>query len=270
MRCPHYFALILLNAISSAAMAAGMFSAVVSPPRIEIAGKPGDKIREVIEVSNADSQPGKYQIRTNDWDLDAAGGPIFHEEIQKDSCRPWVALERRSFTLNSNVNRKLRFEVTIPADAKVGECRFAIMIQQDDAELSRIMAGNLPIPLQGRLAVIVYVKIGDAAPKLRIDGTKSIMQNGNLIPSIIVANDGTAHDRMEGVVQAVDAKGQKIDFSIAQRPILAGEKRELPFAVYVNQEQGAKPPEKWVAPLTLKGVLEAESGAKIPIDATFR
>ena len=80
-----------------------------------------------------------------------------------------------------------------------------------------------------------------------------------------VINEGNAHDRLDGVLSATDADKQGINFAISQRPILAGETRELPFSVYTG-EQGGKPASKWRLPLQLKGTLEAESGLRIPVD----
>ncbi|HEX4327453.1 MAG TPA: hypothetical protein VH105_11585 [Burkholderiales bacterium] len=252
-------------ALSAGAAHAAMFAAVASPPRFELAGKPGETVRDSVEISNADIEPGNYRLFTNDWVLDSGGGPAFEDALAANSCRPWVALERRSIVLNPNAVRKIRFEVQIPADAPTGECRFAIMIEQDEGTLSRAMAGNLPVPVQGRIAVIVYVRIGDAAPKLRLLDVHLAEVNGQQVPVAKVINEGLSHDRLDGVLGATDADRQAINFAVSQRPILAGETRDLPFSVFVA-DPGEKPPAKWRMPLQLKGTLEAESGLRLPID----
>lgn len=244
---------------------AAAFAAVASPPRFELAGKPGETVRDAVELSNADLEAGNYRLFTNDWQLDAGGGPTFQDALAANSCRPWVALERRSIVLNPNSARKVRFEVQIPADAPAGECRFALMVEQDEGTLSKAMAGDLPVPVQGRIAVIVYVRIGDAAPKLRLLDVHLADINGQPTPVAKVVNEGLAHDRLDGVLNTTDADKQAIYFAVSQRPILAGETRELPFAVTVP-DASEKPPAKWRTPLQLKGTLEAESGLKIPID----
>jgi hypothetical protein len=176
-----------------------------------------------------------------------------------------VALERRSVVINPNVSRKIRFEIQIPPGTPAGECRFALMIEQDESTLSQAMAGNLPVPVQGRIGVIVYVRIGDAAPKLRLLDVGLANVNGVPTPVARVVNEGNAHDRLDGVVGAVDGDGQKINFVVSQRPILPGETRQLPFSVYL-MVAAEKPIIKWRTPLQLKGSLEAESGLKIPLD----
>jgi len=256
---------VLAAALCAGPAGAATFAVVASPPRFELSGKAGDTVRDTVEISNADVEPGNYRLFTNDWLLDAAGGPSFQDALAPGSCRPWVALERRSILLNPNVNRKIRFEVQIPPGTPAGECRFALMVEQDESTLSQAMAGNLPVPIQGRIAVIIYVRIGDAAPKLRLVDVRTDNVNGQATPVARVANDGNAHDRLDGVVEGVDADGQKINFAVSQRPILPGETRELPFSVYLA-DATEKPIIKWRTPLQLKGTLEGESGLKIPLD----
>lgn len=261
--------LALAGALHAGPAAAATFSAVASPPRFELSAKAGDTVRDTVEISNADAEAGNYRLFTNDWKLEPSGSPTFQDELQPGSCRPWVALERRSILLNPNVSRKIRFEIQVPPGTPAGECRFALMIEQDEETLSKAMAGGLPVPIQGRIAVIVYVRIGDAAPKLRLVDVHMADVGGQSAPVARVANDGNAHDRFDGVVEAVDADGKKINFAISQRPILPGETRDLPFSVYLS-DAADKPVVKWRAPLQLKGSIESETGAKIPVNVQVR
>lgn len=263
------FAACLAGALCAGQAAAATFAAVASPPRFELAGKAGDTVRDTLEISNVDAEPGNYRLFTNDWKLDANGGASFQDDLAPGSCRPWVALERRSILLNPSANRKIRFEVQIPAGTPAGECRFALMIEQDESTLSKAMAGNLPVPVQGRIGVIIYVRIGDAAPKLRLVDVRLADVDGKPTPVARVANDGNAHDRLDGVVGAVDGDGQKMNFAVSQRPILPGETRELPFSIYLA-DAAEKPIIKWRAPLQFKGSIESETGTKIPLDVLLR
>ena len=70
---------------------ADSFSATVSPPRFELQGKPGEVIREIVEIDNAGDTPALFALRTADWDLTDSGGlTIFPPGLQPNSCRPWV------------------------------------------------------------------------------------------------------------------------------------------------------------------------------------
>jgi fimbrial chaperone protein len=123
------------------------FAALVSPPRFELATKPGKTLRGVIEISNRSTAPGHYVIHTADWNLARDFSVTFQDSLQPDSCRPWVSLERPAVEILGGGTMRYRFEVTVPADAPAGECRFAVMIE--GAEPSIAMSQGLSMPVTG-------------------------------------------------------------------------------------------------------------------------
>jgi hypothetical protein len=204
------------------------FSALVSPPRIEVQAQAGQTLRQIIEITHASNAPGKYKIYTNDWTLNANGGVDFFDDLLPGSCRPWVALERRQISLGSQGKSRFRFEVTPPADTPVGECRFVIMIE---GETQDIQSQNIKLPVAGRIGVIVYVALGNAAPKLEVMGS-SVVTTGTLTqavsqPVIEVRNTGNATGRLSGFLSGTDASGKKLEFSPDSFPILPGNTRMI-------------------------------------------
>ena len=227
------------------------FAAIASPPRFEIAGKPGVVVREVLEIANAGSTPAKYTIKTADWAFDANSGVVFSDDLQAGSCRPWVAIERRDISVPVRGKYRYRFEVAPPADAPRGECRFALLIAGDEQNVKT--PNSITFPVTGRLGVIVYVTIGDAQPDLEVVGTAVVKIAGEPVPVIRVRNNGDAHGRLAGFLSGVDASGRKIEFAPSTLPILPKETRAL--ALVVNQE-GDAPLPRIVYPITISGKLE--------------
>src|SRR5271155_1757552 len=131
------------------------FAALVSPPRFELVTKPGKTLRDVIEISNRSTAPGRYVIHTADWSLSQDFSVTFQDDLQPGSCRPWVALERPNVEILGGGTMRYRFEVAVPADAPAGECRFAVMIEGDQPSIAR--SGGLNVPVTGRIGVIVYL-----------------------------------------------------------------------------------------------------------------
>jgi hypothetical protein len=257
--------MIYLQALVAMAMCASglahAFSALVSPPRIETQAKPGQTIRQIIEITHAANAPGKYRLYTNDWQLNSAGGVEFFEELQPGSCRPWVALERREISLGAQGKSRYRFEVTPPADAAEGECRFVIMVE---GETQDIKSQNINLPVAGRIGVIVYVAVGNAAPKLEVLGA-SVVQTGTASqvvsnPVIEVRNSGAATGRMSGFLSGTDASGKKFDFSPEGSPILPGAVRRI--VLVPNSPGGTAATDSAAAavrvqyPITIQGQLE--------------
>jgi hypothetical protein len=237
------------------------FSALVSPPRIETQAKPGQTIRQIIEITHAANTPGKYKLYTNDWRLNSAGGVEFFEDLQSGSCRPWVALERREISLGAQGKSRYRFEVTPPADAPEGECRFVIMVE---GETQDIQSQNINLPVAGRIGVIVYVAIGNAAPTLEVLGASasqaSTATQAVIYPAIEVRNSGAATGRLSGFLSGTDASGKKFDFSPEGSPILPGTVRRI---VLVPNTPGGNAATDSAAsavrvqyPITIQGQLE--------------
>src|SRR5580692_2134265 len=225
----HKFSLVLcligLGLLPAAHVQAQGFAAMVSPPRFELATKPGKTLRGVIEISNRSATPGRYLIHTADWSLSRDFSVSFRDDLQPDSCRPWVALERPNVEILGGGTMRYRFEVAVPANAPPGECRFAVMIQ--GAEPSVALSQGLNMPVTGRIGVIVYVNVGDGEPQIEILGPKIATLNGQRVPTLRIHNGGTAHGRVSGFLTGTDAKGISYDFTPADFPILPHEEREL-------------------------------------------
>lgn len=250
-----------LGLLLATGASAQQFAAMVSPPRFELASKAGQTQRQVIEITNSDVQAASYRLRTVDWSLDAAGGVKLDDALAKDSCRPWVAIERREITVPASGRFRFRFEVAVPPDAG-GECRFALVLE---GGASTVKAGeNVSIPVSAQIAVIVYVTIGDAAPDLSIVRTAVVEREGQRMPVMYVRNEGKAHGRFEGFLDGTDANGKRIDFSPSGLPILPGEVREIPLVVASE----ADPRPTLAFPLTIRGKLEW-SGKATPFEARF-
>jgi hypothetical protein len=236
-------------AASFGAFAQG-FAALVSPPRFELSAKPGEKVREVVEITNASAQAAKYGLRTADWTFSPDASVTFDDSLKPGSCRPWVAIESRQITVSPGGKYRFRFEVAPPADAPAGECRFAILIEGADQNVQT--PGGPAFPISGRLGVIVYVTVGAAEPILEIAGTKVASVNGEDLPVLTVKNTGNAHGRLAGFLSGTDAAGKKLEFTAATLPILPGESRDISLAVYREKDEAIK-----VAyPVTIRGKIE--------------
>jgi hypothetical protein len=226
------------------------FAALVSPPRFELATKPGKTLRGVIEVSNRSTASGRYLVHTADWTLAPDFSVTFQDDLQPGSCRPWVAIERPEVVVPGGGTLRYRFEVAVPADAPSGECRFAVMIE--GAEPSVASSKGLTMPVTGRIGVIVYVTIGDGAPDMEVLGPKVAALNGQQVPTLRVHNGGNAHGRVTGFITGTDAKGISYDFMPSDFPILPHEERE----VFLTPSTPADDHPTLTFPVTVKGTLE--------------
>ena len=256
-------ALLCATAILAPCAGAQEFSAAVSPPRFELAVGPGERSRQVIEITNASSLPSTYHFRTADWTLDAGAGVHFTEELVADSCRPWVAIERHALEVPAGGRYRFRFEVSPPAGTPARECRFAIMIEGDE-QVAR-GADGLNLPVSGRIGVIVYVRVGDAAPALQVVGAVVSEVNGRMLPVLQVNNTGNAHGRLSGFLQGTDASGRRLEFEPSTLPILPLETRAIALTASERPESIVE----ITYPVKIEGVLEWGSAQRLEVNQQF-
>ncbi len=235
--------------LSSFAQAQG-FAALVSPPRFELAGKPGKTLRSVIQVSNRATTPQRYLFHTADWSFSPDFNVSFQDELQPGSCRPWVAIERPEVVVPGGGTLRYRFEVTLPPGAPPGECRFAVMIEGGEPSIT--VSNGVRVPITGRIGVIVYVNVGDGAPDLEVLGPRVAMLNGRQLPALRVHNGGTAHGRVLGFLTGTDAKGVSYEFMPSDFPILPHEERD----VFLTPSTATDEHPTLTFPVTVKGTLE--------------
>lgn len=238
------------------------FAAYITPPRFEVQVAPGQNLRQVVEIQHVGQQKGNYRVYTSDWSFLPDNSVAFSDTLAADSCRPWVAVERRELTIEPGARYRYRFEITPPPGTPARECRFALMIE--GLEPARVQ-GSVNFPVGGRIAVIVYASIGDAAPQLEIAATRVVSANGKPVAVVDVRNRGNAHGRLEGFVNGTDASGARFEMSPADLPILPGETRSV--AITPVTEDGKPAPEVRF-PLTIKGNLEWGKN-RLPLDASF-
>lgn len=244
-----------------AALAQG-FAAYISPPRFEIQTQPGQRLREVLEIQHVGQQKGGYRVYTNDWTFGPDNAVNFTDELAPDSCRPWVAIERRELTLESGARYRYRFEISPPADTPPRECRFAIMVEGLDP--ARVQ-GAVSFPVGGRIGVIVYASIGGARPDLALNGSRVEAVQGQPTALLEVRNSGTAHGRLQGFVNGTDADGKTYEMAPADLPILPGETRRIALLPLVEEGKPAPQPR---FPLKIKGSLEWGTN-RLPLDLTL-
>jgi hypothetical protein len=256
-----FFAMVLIAPNA----AAGEFALAVSPPRFELELKPGERSRQVIEITNVSPASASFGIKTADWRLGTDNAATFSDELQPGSCRPWVAIERRELIMAGGRPYRFRFEVNVPPDAPTGECRFAILLEGQE-QLTRMESGP-PIPFSARLGIVVYVAVGGAVPDLSIAGAAVQAVNGQPTPVLQIRNKGTAHGRVGGFLSGTDTSNTALEFSPANTPILPGETR----SIALNATRPGDPDSAATIrfPVTVRGKLEWGKGKTHNIEQLF-
>lgn len=246
--------------------AAAQFAAFVAPARFELAAKPGQKLQQVLEIGNDELGEAELRVRTADWTLRPDGGVDFQPDyLAQDSCRPWVRIERHAVKIGGKARRRFRFEVDVPPDAGDRLCRFALLVEPAAADTRVSPLGGIMLPIQGRIGVIVYVRVGNARPALTLERVALQPVNGRPTPVAVLRNSGNAHGRAEGTLSGTDAAGRAFDFVVAPLPVLPGETRTIPMWPQDTPDGKSVAP---TPPIRVKGTIEWDGG-RIPVEATL-
>lgn len=248
----------------AATAAAADFAVAVSPPRFELQMKPGERTRQILEITNSATGPSSFKVKTADWTLAADGSVVFEDALRAGSCRPWVTLERRELTVQSGRPYRFRFEVSPPPDAPAAECRFALLLEGEDQTAK---TGSLAIPYNARLGVIVYVGIGNVVPNIEIIGAAVQNVNGRPTAVLKVRNLGAAHGRLSGFLSGTDAGNTSLEFAPTPSPIMPGESRDIPLTA--SRPGDPDTPVTARFPVTVRGNLESGSNQSQAMEQRF-
>lgn len=259
----------LFACLMPAASMAAPFEIAVSPARFELTGKSSARVGQSFDLYNVGKVATEVSVRTLDWAYSETGGVTYIDELLPNSCRPWVTLERKTVKIGAGSKAAFRFQVEVPVDAPRGECRFMLAIEGVEPAYKSLIEGggaSLSLPVSGRIAVAVYMAVNGGESKLEL--TQIGMQDikGVRTPTVTVTNKGDAHGRLDGVLDAVDAKGKAFELAPESTPIMPGQTRTLPFSQKTEPNQK---PIDITYPIKSKGTLDWEKGS-FKINAEFK
>lgn len=251
------------------------FEVAVSPARFELSGKSSARLGQSMDIYNLGANATEVAVRTLDWTFSDEGKVSFHDELRPASCRPWVALERKVIQIPARSKKAFRFQVQPPADAPRGQCRFMLAIEGvNPAHKALIESGgaNLSLPVNGRIAVAVYFNVNGAEPKLELREVTMLSSSGHRSPAVRVHNAGDAHGRLDGSLEARDARGVEFELVPDGSPILPGQTRVIALAPKApGQAAGTStaPAHQPSYPVTTSGTLDWDRGS-FKIAAEFK
>jgi fimbrial chaperone protein len=270
---PSRLLLLFLSGIILVTPAAARFDASVSPPRFELTAKPGDVIRQVVNISNGAREPARYTVKTADWDVDAQGRVQYQEGAPSPgSCRPWVKIERHEISVGPEGSRPFRFEVHVPANAPRAECRFALLIAGAATQITPSTGSQaIQMPIVGRLGVVAYIAVGGARADLRLASLAIQKIDNRHVPIATFYNQGDAHGRIAGSLEAKDAAGRAVEL-VAQQSAIMPKGRMAIRLVPVDYSSGEPrvPSFDLAPPMHVRGTLQFLGGGEVKIDQVLR
>ena len=216
------------------------------------------------------SAPTAVSVRTLDWSYSDTGNVQYFDALQPGSCRPWVTLERPAVTVDPKGKSAFRIQIDIPPDTPKGECRLMLAFEGVEPAYQAAIANggmNLSLPVNGRIAVALYLMVNGAQPQLEMGALTMRDVKGQKTAVLSVTNKGQAHGRLDGSLDAKDAQGRSFEMIPESTPVMPGQTRALPLSVKADSiPAGMTAP---VFPVRISGTLDWERGA-FKIDAELQ
>ena len=249
---------------------AAPFEIALSPSRLEIEAKSGERIGRSLDLYNVGTAPTAVSVRTLDWSYSDTGNVQYFDALQPGSCRPWVTLERPAVTVDPKGKSAFRIQIDIPPDTPKGECRLMLAFEGVEPAYQAAIANggmNLSLPVNGRIAVALYLMVNGAQPQLEMGALTMRDVKGQKTAVLSVTNKGQAHGRLDGSLDAKDAQGRSFEMIPESTPVMPGQTRALPLSVKADSiPAGMTAP---VFPVRISGTLDWERGA-FKIDAELQ
>ncbi|MGB3626471.1 MAG: hypothetical protein WA989_11600 [Henriciella sp.] len=263
--------LMALLACGLGAPAALGFEVGLQPTTVEMSADPGNRQRQVISISNSDSDaPISLTIGLADWTL-ARDGQIRLSPPgeREESASDWVRFSPSFVTLEPGESQKILVDIIAPAKlARTGDYRFAVLAS---TILPDRQGGQSGILKKYEIASLFYLTTDRAMshPAVR-DVRLSVAADGRQTLKLMVENSGNAHARLNGDV-LIEGKGERIEIPISNLVVLENSEREfdVPFegplpanpSVTVSFENvfapqgsgGTQPVKTYTAPLSVTG-----------------
>lgn len=198
---PHSFtracAVLMLTALLSAQAALAALS--VSPMRVVLEGRPGQKLAGTFQVVNAGSEPMEALVEPEDWSGGMSGSR---------GSVPWMVVKPKRFKLKPGQGRRVSYTIRVPNDAK-GELRTQVFFSSaDEGEGIRSRLGAIVyVTIQGTQAVAASLGEVHAyyAPS-----TPGIQKPDRLEIVLSIQNQSNVHLIPEGQVLVKDAQGMTV------------------------------------------------------------
>ncbi|HYV51045.1 MAG TPA: hypothetical protein VE910_04015 [Dongiaceae bacterium] len=197
----------------------------VSPVRTHVTLHAGDEYTNSVRVQNSGQEPIRLRSYLQDWTMDEAGTPIFKPAgTEKRTASLWIEAAPSDFLLEPGETKFVRFTAKVPEGTLDGGYYGSLILES--LPLDRAVQGSMHMFVQGRVATMIYLTVGEPKRAAQITSLMPIKKGDKRYVRLWVINTGEDVVRLNGNVSLVadgSAKGNPME--LPDVPILPGMKR---------------------------------------------
>jgi P pilus assembly chaperone PapD len=220
-------ATVLAAGVLSTGTARGDMSLDVSPIRVHVRMSAGDEYTNSIRVLNPGKDPVRLHAYLEDWSLDEEGTPLFHPAgTQPRTATVWVDAAPSDFLLEPGQTKYVRFTVSVPPGITEGGYHAALLLESLPLDRSETRMTRMFI--QGRVATMLYITIGNPRRSAAITALTPVKHDGKRLMRLTVSNTGDDFLRLAGMLELVEPNRDKRPVGpLPDVPVLPGTRRTV-------------------------------------------
>jgi hypothetical protein len=203
----------------------------VTPLRVQVHTKPGAEYTNAVQVTNSGAEPLRLRAYTGDWYLDEQGKPLFLPAGSlPQTASLWVEATPSDLLLDPGETEFVRFTISVPPDAAEGGFHTSLLLET--LPLNRAEKRTRQMFVQGRVACMLYVTVGEPPQSARINSLVLVERQEKHYLRMLVENTGQDFIRLAGGVDFVTGGrtlGEPLE--MPDVPVLPGAKRWVEFEV---------------------------------------
>ena len=210
--------------------ASAQMSLEVSPIRAEHQIEAGASDTNIVQVHNAGPKPTRVKAYVQDWQMNRKGEVSFARAgSTPGSLSSWMEINPTDFRVEPGESKEIRYTLTIPAEARTGGYRGALIVEGMPAQ------PGLPTPkkmaVHGRFGVMIYETVGKPDIRAKFTEFQVVPEKRQMKFVLTLANAGTSHFRPKKSKIAVkNSQGQEVaKVDIPDSPVLPGTTRDVEF-----------------------------------------
>jgi len=196
----------------------------VSPPTFELSANPGDKVSNVIKVSNPTNSPVQLIVDARNFTAQGESGAVeLTDENSTFSVASWITISPTEATIPPKSQVKFSYKIDVPLDAEPGGHFGSVVFRVKTGNNSQGAAVAQEI---GSLVLLkIAGPISEEADIISFKSLDSFYEYGPVDFELRTKNSGNVHIRPKGYVVISDFFGR----TVAKVPIEA--KNVLPDAI---------------------------------------
>jgi hypothetical protein len=226
---------VLAAAVGLFAPAYADLSIDVSPLRLHVHARPGDEYTDAVRVVNSGKEPVRLRAYVEDWYLDEVGTPIFRPAGTLDGTASlWVEAAPADLLIRPGETEFVRYTIRIPEDAREGGYHGSLLLES--LPLNRAEQHTRMMFIQGRIACMLYVTVGDPQRSAVITALVPTERNGKHLVRLQVENTGADFIRLAGNLDFVEEEailGEPL--RLPDVPVLPGASRWVELEIPADQ-----------------------------------